>query len=72
MELFQYYAAQHYTPEIVALYQGPIPAERPRRQWDVYNGDDGNLLPQSWADEQLSSNYEDDVPEHWAEFSFRW
>ncbi|KAF8309287.1 FAD/NAD(P)-binding domain-containing protein [Clavulina sp. PMI_390] len=71
MELFHYYVNKQYTPEIAQSYRGGlIPAEGPRREWEVYNGRHSN--DRSLTHRQLKALHGDEDPEHWAELSLRW
>ncbi|KAF8309282.1 FAD/NAD(P)-binding domain-containing protein [Clavulina sp. PMI_390] len=73
METFHYFVNKQYTPRIAQRYNGYIPAERPRHEWDVYNGhgDDAPFL-QSLTHQQMKAVYGDQDPEHWADLSLRW
>ncbi|KAF8309283.1 FAD/NAD(P)-binding domain-containing protein [Clavulina sp. PMI_390] len=73
MELFHYYVNKQYNPGIARFYGGAISAERPRSQWDVYNGDEDDALQsQLLTHQQMKAVYGDPDPQHWAELSLRW
>ena len=72
MQLLQYYVTKQYPKELSGFFKGYIPAQRPRREWDVYNGDDGELPLLHLSHQQLQEAHGDYVPEHWAEPSLHW
>ncbi|KAF8311498.1 FAD/NAD(P)-binding domain-containing protein [Clavulina sp. PMI_390] len=72
LELIQYYVNKQYAKELSGFFKGYIPAQRPRHEWGVYNGDDGELPLQPYTHQQLKEAHGDRFPEHWAEPSLRW
>ncbi|KAF8309280.1 FAD/NAD(P)-binding domain-containing protein [Clavulina sp. PMI_390] len=72
MELARYYSAKESPKRFAAFFEpGGFPSsERPRSQWDVYNGARGPSA--SFSDGDLNAAADVLSLGHWAELSLRW
>ncbi|KAF8311491.1 hypothetical protein DL93DRAFT_2083256 [Clavulina sp. PMI_390] len=66
LEFSQYFAAKEQSKEFAAFFDGPILAERPRHDWEIYNGSVDEEL------QQLQYLHDHQSLEHWADFSLDW
>ncbi|KAF8309292.1 FAD/NAD(P)-binding domain-containing protein [Clavulina sp. PMI_390] len=71
MELAEYYTAKDYPPEFADLFHSLPPSDRPRSEWEVYNGDN-EARTRPLSHHQLRAVHGNQPPNHWADPSLRW
>ncbi|KAF8308299.1 FAD/NAD(P)-binding domain-containing protein [Clavulina sp. PMI_390] len=71
-ELLRYYTAKEYPRQISDFFEpGGFPSgERPRSQWDIYNG--ASFEPASFLNGDLATITKDSSLGHWADLSLQW
>ncbi|KAF8309291.1 FAD/NAD(P)-binding domain-containing protein [Clavulina sp. PMI_390] len=71
IEFSRYYTAKQYPAALADLFNSLPPSDRPRHEWEVYNGEHeprkGSLSPH-----QLKVFHGNRPPNHWAEHSLHW